>query len=107
MKRIGGLGFSEEYFVTISNGERRLKNLKGRCVFHNGQLCTIYKSRPEGCRTYPVVLDVAAMEPVIDHECPHYREFHLTPSISRKIVKLVRKMNRERNAKLESQDVSP
>jgi Fe-S-cluster containining protein len=103
IRRIVLLGFSEDFFVITKDGERRLKNLKGRCVFHDGQLCTIYRNRPEGCRTYPVVLDLAAQEPVLDPECPHREEFHITPSVSRKIVKLVRKMDRERIVRVQSQ----
>lgn len=40
--RIRGLGFSEDFFIVKKNGNRQLKNLSGRCVFHNGQRYNLY-----------------------------------------------------------------
>ena len=94
--RIKGLGFSENSFIVERNGNWQLKNLSGRCVFHNGQRCTIYDHRPEGCQLYPVIFNEYKGEAVLDSYCPHYEKFHLTPSISRKVVKLVRKLDVEK-----------
>lgn len=94
--RIRALGFSESFFVVKKSGNRRLKNLSGRCVFHNGQECSIYKYRPEGCRLYPVILDEAAGEAALDSYCPHHKEFQLTPSNSRDVIKLVRRLEAEK-----------
>lgn len=94
--RISGLGFSKSYFIVEKNGNRQLKNLSGRCVFHNGQRCTIYNHRPEGCRLYPVVFHEATGEAVLDSYCPHHGEFQLTPSTSREVIKLVRKLDAEK-----------
>jgi Fe-S-cluster containining protein len=76
--RIRGLGFSEDFFVVKKNGNRQLKNLSGRCVFHNGQRCTIYDYRPEGCRLYPAIFDEDVGETDLDSYCPNHREFQLT-----------------------------
>ena len=94
--RITGLGFSDDFFIVKKNGNRHLKNLSGRCVFHNGQRCTIYNCRPEGCRLYPAVFHEDTGVTVLDSYCPHHGEFQLTPTISRKVIKLVRKLDVER-----------
>jgi len=94
--RIKGLGFSGDFFILKKNGNRQLKNLSGRCVFHNGQGCTIYNYRPEGCRLYPAVFHEDTGEVVPDSYCPHHGEFRLTPIISRKVIKLVRKLDVEK-----------
>jgi Fe-S-cluster containining protein len=93
--RIKGLGFSEDFFILKKNGNRQLRNLSGKCVFHNGQRCTIYNDRPEGCRLYPAILDEDSAEAVLDPYCPHHGEFQLTPITSREVIKLVRKLDME------------
>jgi Fe-S-cluster containining protein len=94
--RIKDLGFAEDFFLDVVSGSRQLKNLSGRCVFHNGQQCTIYTDRPEGCQLYPVIFDEDKGQPVLDSYCPYHAEFQLTPSISRKLVRLVRKLDMEK-----------
>jgi len=94
--RIRALGFSENLFIVKKNGNRRLKNLSGRCVFHNGRRCTIYNYRPEGCRLYPVIFHEATGEVVLDSYCPHHEKFQLTPSTSREVIKLVRRLDVEK-----------
>jgi hypothetical protein len=94
--RIERLGFSENIFIVKENGNRRLKNLSGRCVFHNGQRCTIYNYRPEGCQLYPAIFHEDTGEAVLDSYCPHHEKFQLTPSTSRKVIKLVRKLDVEK-----------
>ena len=93
--RIRGLGFSEDLFVVKQNGNRQLKNVSGRCVFHNGQRCTIYNYRPEGCRLYPAVFDEDMGEVVLDSYCPHRAKFELSPRISREVIRLVGKLDLE------------
>jgi Fe-S-cluster containining protein len=95
--RIEGLGFSEDSFTVKRNGYRQLKNLSGRCVFHNGQQCAIYSSRPEGCRLYPVVFNEDVGDAVLDSYCPHSAEFRLTPCIVRKVTGLVRRLDAEKS----------
>jgi hypothetical protein len=94
--RIKGLGFPEDFFALKKNGNRQLRNLSGKCVFHNGERCTIYNYRPEGCQLYPVIFNEDIGEAVLDSYCPHHEEFQLTPSISRKVIKLVRKLDVEK-----------
>lgn len=102
IERIKGLGFSDSFFILKKRGERRLRNSMGRCVFHNGQICTIYDDRPEGCRIYPVVFDPRKGEAVLDPECPHYHEFQATPSISLELLRQLRTLETERIRRLRS-----
>jgi hypothetical protein len=104
--RIKGLGFSENFFIVEKNdGNRQLKNASGRCVFHNGQRCTIYNYRPEGCRLYPAIFDEGLGETDLDSYCPNHRDFQLTPNISREVIKLVTKLDVESNRRLFDREV--
>ena len=94
--RIGNLGFSEDFFILKKNGNRQLKNVSARCVFHDGQRFVIYNHRPEGCRLYPAILNEEIGVVVLDSYCPHHGKFQLTPNISRKVIKLVRKLDLEK-----------
>ena len=98
--RIEELGFSDDSFIVKEDGNRILKNLSGRCVFHNGQRCTIYEDRPEGCQLYPVILDEDVGEAVLDSYCPHHENFQLTPTISREVIELVQKVDAEKKRRL-------
>jgi len=100
IEEIRGLGFTEDFFVTRRDGELRLRNLNGRCVFHNGERCTIYNHRPEGCRLYPAVFDEDKGRVVLHAYCPHRKKFQLTPTILCEVVKLVRKLDAERKRRL-------
>jgi Fe-S-cluster containining protein len=75
---------------------RLLKNSMGRCVFHDGRRCTIYKNRPEGCRLYPFVFDPDEAKVVLDAHCPHHDKFQITSRISFQVIKLIRKLDAQR-----------
>lgn len=92
--RIKELGF-QETFILERNGSHQLKNLSGRCIFHNGKRCTIYNYRPEGCRLYPAVFDENTRKVVLHLDCPHHGKFELTPEISREVINLIRKLDIE------------
>jgi len=100
--RISDVGFSKNFFVVKRNGDWQLRNSGGKCVFHNGQRCTIYNDRPEGCRLYPTIFDPYRNETVSDTHCPHHEEFQLTSSVSCEVIKLVRKLDLERKRRLRS-----
>jgi len=58
--RLMKLGFNIDFFVQINQeGYAQLKNRNGYCIFYDSDkhLCTVYASRPSGCRVYPVILD--------------------------------------------------
>ena len=93
--RIKDHGFSENSFILARNGTNHLKNLSGRCIFHDGKRCTIYNYRPEGCRLYPVVFDENKGKVILHLYCPHLGKFQLTPHISREVINLIRKLDQE------------
>ena len=78
-------GMDEEEFCSKDeDGIRRLLNNDSTlaCVFlatnskdkYAPGICSVYDSRPKGCRTFPVVLsdeDIA----ILDDICPHTSEF--------------------------------
>lgn len=94
--RIKGLGAYEESFILKRNGTPHLKNLFGRCIFHNGKQCTVYNYRPEGCRLYPAVFDDNKQKVILHSYCPHHGEFQLKPRTAREVINLIRKLELEK-----------
>ena len=65
-------GYSRESFVRYDkDGFALLQNRKGHCFFYDVERrrCQIYRSRPSGCRLYPVVYDEENMA-TVDKLCP-------------------------------------
>jgi Fe-S-cluster containining protein len=56
----------------------QLKNTNGHCVFFDvrAQLCKIYEFRPQGCRFYPLTLDLDTKMCVLDGDCPRPELFY-------------------------------
>jgi Fe-S-cluster containining protein len=94
------LGYHKNFFVIERNGWLQLQNRKGRCVFHNGIKCTIYKHRPEGCSLYPVVYDNDEKKPILDSECPQRHCFHVTQAKTQQIISLIHLLKKERTDRL-------
>jgi Fe-S-cluster containining protein len=95
--RIVKLGFKEEYFAVESKGFRVLRNSdKGRCVFHDGERCTIYANRPSGCRLYPVIFDENLNHAVKDEFCPFRSEFSLSLANKKELSKVYFKLMDEK-----------
>ncbi len=78
IERIRGLGHRLRCFAIKIDGEWRLRNSSGRCVFLTGDGCGIYPSRPEGCRLYPLVYNERTRRALIDGACRHKDEFEVT-----------------------------
>jgi hypothetical protein len=89
VRRIVSLGFKEDFFTVEFRGFKFLRNNNGRCVFHNGEQCTIYSNRPLGCRLYPVM----------DRLCPFRAEFPFSFKARPESSKLYLKLIGERQAK--------
>ena len=98
VERIVGLGFKETFFSVKSGGFISLRNTDGRCVFHDGEKCTIYSGRPFGCRLYPVIFDVGSNSPVIDKMCPFNMKFSLSFKVRNELSRLYHKLISERQA---------
>jgi Fe-S-cluster containining protein len=98
VRRIIGLGFEKSYFVTSSDGFKMLKNSsEGRCVFHDGKLCTIYANRPSGCKLYPVIFNENLNRPVKDRLCPYSPEFDLTLEAKQELTDVYLRLMEEKN----------
>ena len=94
--RIINLGYGREDFIIRENGERRLRNVDGKCFFLQDERCKIYPDRPEGCRTYPLIYYEETGKAEIDTECPHHELFQWTEEDARKLKKLVRTIEEEK-----------
>ena len=95
--RITGLGYEQEFFARESKGFKILKNSEhGRCVFHDGTQCTIYKDRPKGCSIYPIIFDEDLMSAVKDDLCPHKDQFGVTKKTRLELSSVYRQLQSER-----------
>ncbi len=99
IQTIEKLGYSTVFFVFIKNHWIQLKNIQGRCVFHNGTFCTIYDHRPEGCRLYPAVFQKDDRKAILDHDCPQKHCFPITKEKSRQLLRLIQVLEEEREGR--------
>jgi uncharacterized protein len=100
IENLTNLGYQSTFFVTRRNGWLQLKNKKGRCVFHDGLHCTIYRHRPEGCRLYPVVYDKDTRSAIIDNDCPQKQCFLLSKNKEQQLFALVFLLEKERRERM-------
>jgi Fe-S-cluster containining protein len=97
VQRIVGLGFKEISFAVEFDGFKMLRNnSRGRCVFHDGEQCTIYSNRPAGCRLYPIIFDEDLDHPIRDGFCPYRDEFDLSLKAKRELSGVCPKLIEER-----------
>jgi len=60
IKRLKDRGYRKKQFVRYDKyGYAFLRNREGYCVFYDraSNRCSVYLSRPSGCRVYPVIVD--------------------------------------------------
>jgi Fe-S-cluster containining protein len=98
IKKIKKLGFKEDFFLIKKNGWFKLKNKNGKCVFLKNGRCIIYGYRPLGCRLYPLIYD-EAKGLIIDVLCPYNKEFKASKTEVEALIKLIKKLKKERNKK--------
>jgi Fe-S-cluster containining protein len=96
IEKIKNLGYDDAFFLTKDHGWLQLKNTDGRCVFHNGNNCTIYLHRPEGCTLYPVVYDSTHKVAILDSECPKKNCFSLSKPKAEQLYALISRLEAER-----------
>ncbi len=89
VKRIEKLGFKVDDFSEVKDGVRVLRNVDGKCFFLKEGKCSIYDSRPLGCKLYPVVWDVERRKAVVHDFCP------LASSISKVTLKRAERVLRK------------
>jgi Fe-S-cluster containining protein len=96
IQTIEKLGYEPRFFVSERNEWVQLKNKNGRCVFHNGTVCTIYDHRPEGCVLYPIVYDKDHRCAILDSDCPQKHCFPLSETKSEQLYSLISSLEKER-----------
>jgi predicted GIY-YIG superfamily endonuclease/Fe-S-cluster containining protein len=94
IERIKNMGFDEDFFVIKRGRWLQLRNEDGRCVFHDGELCTIYEHRPEGCRLYPLIHNGNRV--VLDKECPYKDEFEIDKGAIKRVHRLIKQLEHEK-----------
>jgi len=72
--RLEAAGHSGFFFVN-DDYDLQLLNVDGHCVFLVNGLCSVRDDRPEGCRLYPLILDLSVDRVVLDAVCPWAEEF--------------------------------
>jgi Fe-S-cluster containining protein len=72
--RIEAAGHGDFYFVN-HDLDLQLANVDGHCVFLDDGRCSVHDERPEGCRYYPLMLDLSVDRVVLDALCPWAEEF--------------------------------
>jgi Fe-S-cluster containining protein len=81
-------GYSD--FVRLNtNGDLELKNQNGQCVFLQQGRCSVYEIRPDGCRLFPLILDMRSDRVVRDEFCPHWRDFPIDATGAAKLRRSV------------------
>jgi len=100
IETIEKLGYGKEFFVIEKNGWLQLRNHLGRCVFHNGNKCTIYNHRPKGCSLYPIVYEKTTKHAIRDDECPQKTRFPLSKTKEETLIALVDLLQKERTQRM-------
>ena len=73
-------------FVRLnSRGDLELKSRRGRCVFLTERGCGAYEFRPEGCRLFPLILDMQSNRVIRDEYCPYWRDFPIDAARAEKL----------------------
>ncbi|MCW8984399.1 MAG: YkgJ family cysteine cluster protein [Thermoanaerobaculales bacterium] len=75
--RLETAGNRDFYFVNDDH-DLQLVNVDGHCIFLVDGRCSVHDDRPEGCRLYPLILDLSVDRVVLDAFCPWAREFAFT-----------------------------
>jgi Fe-S-cluster containining protein len=63
------------FFFVNHEKDYQLKNVDGHCIFLVDGRCSVHDDRPQGCRTYPLILDLSVDRVVLDDVCPWASEF--------------------------------
>jgi Fe-S-cluster containining protein len=76
--RLKALGY-RKFHRKNAVGDLQIVNVKGSCVFLEGNLCAVHDHRPEGCELYPLILDLDEDQAVRHDFCPYADEFEFGP----------------------------
>jgi Fe-S-cluster containining protein len=64
-----------DFFFINDDLDFQLENIDGHCIFLGDGRCSVHADRPEGCRLYPMILDLSVDRVVLDSVCPWASEF--------------------------------
>jgi Fe-S-cluster containining protein len=67
-----------DFFCVNDDDDLQLVNVDGHCIFLVDGRCSVHDDRPEGCRLYPLILDLSVDRVVLDAFCPWAKEFTFT-----------------------------
>jgi hypothetical protein len=67
-----------DFFFVNDDHDLQLVNVDGHCIFLVEGRCSVRDDRPEGCRLYPLILDLSVDRVVLDAFCPWAGEFAFT-----------------------------
>jgi Fe-S-cluster containining protein len=103
VRRLGARGHAG-FWRQNARGDLQLVNRDGRCVFLTADGCSVYDHRPEGCRLYPLVLDVE--RDVVRHDpfCAVADRFPITREASAQLRGSVAAEEREAARRLAGRD---
>lgn len=78
LKRGSSLSFKEYLAVIESNGDRFTYIYKwiidGKCVFLEGNRCTIHEEKPISCKMFPIIIEVPGNRMYLSLRCNWVRE---------------------------------
>jgi hypothetical protein len=67
-----------DFFFVNDDQDLQLINEDGHCIFLVDGRCSVHDDQPEGCRLYPLILDLSVDRVVLDAFCPWAKEFTFT-----------------------------
>ena len=97
--RLRGLGYRLEDFMVFCGGERRLRNIEGKCYFLEDDGCSVYEDRPAGCRFYPLVADMRGRVKV-DPGCRYRDRFTVDNGDADRLRGFLKRLKSERRREL-------
>jgi len=77
VSRLEAAGF-QDFFIVNDDHDLQFVNVDGHCIFLVDERCSVHDDRPEGCRLYPLILDLSVDRVVLDAFCPWAKEFTFT-----------------------------
>lgn len=86
-----------DFWRCNDSGDLQLVNRGGCCVFLTDAGCAVYDDRPEGCRLYPLVLDLVSGRVERDDTCPAADRFGFGSDAAERLRLSVRTEARERD----------
>ncbi len=86
--RLEGAGF-RDFAHLNGDGDLELVNISGSCMFLDRERCRVYELRPEGCRFYPLVVDLGTGRVVRDEYCPYRDDFSMDGRLVRELKRSV------------------